>query len=95
MDWLRRLLGMPQTPRETELQTMLDHIRWQHERDMAVVDRLVGTMDRVVASRFDRPQTAKEDIPPMRQQFTPDDLTDILYAKTDEEFFTKVDQVTQ
>lgn len=71
MDWLKRLFGV-----KTNFEIMLEHVNRSHERDVELIRLQMGTIDRVVAARFDRPTLAQETLVPTETS-TVDDLTDV------------------
>jgi len=71
VDWLKRLLGM-----KTSLEIMLEHVQKSHERDSEVIRMQMGTIDRIVAARYDRPTYASAD-PAPTPQIDVSDLVDV------------------
>lgn len=70
MDWLKKLFGI-----KTNFEIMLEHVNRSHERDIELIRLQMGTIDRVVAARFDRPTFAQE--APMAIDTHVDDLVDV------------------
>lgn len=71
MDWLKKLFGV-----KTNFEIMLEHVNRSHERDVELIRLQMGTIDRVVAARFDRPTLAQE-TPMPTSETTVDDLVDV------------------
>lgn len=71
MDWLRKLFGV-----KTNFEIMLEHVNRSHERDVELIRLQMGTIDRVVAARFDRPTLAQEPSAPI-ESINADDLVDV------------------
>ena len=71
MNWLKKLFGI-----KTDFEIMLAHMERTEERFGSLVRLSMGTVDRVVAARFDRPTLAQE--PPMpTAPISVDDLVDV------------------
>lgn len=71
MNWLKRLFGV-----KTDFEIMLEHVDKSHERDMQLIRAQMGTIDRVVTARYDRPTLSQE--PPMpTAENNVDDLVDV------------------
>jgi hypothetical protein len=71
VNWLKKLCGI-----KTDFEIMLAHMERTEERYGSLVRLSMGTVDRVVAVRFDRPTLAQE--PPMpTAPISVDDLVDV------------------
>jgi hypothetical protein len=71
MNWLKKLFGI-----KTDFEIMLAHMERTEERFGSLVRLSMGTVDRVVAARFDRPTLSQE--PPMTTApISVDDLVDV------------------
>lgn len=71
MNWLKRLFGV-----KTDFQIMLEHMERTDERYSSLVRAQMGTIDRVIAARYDRPTLAQEPTMPT-QETTVEDLVDV------------------
>jgi hypothetical protein len=71
VNWLKKLFGI-----KTDFEIMLDHLRASHERDAELIRLSMGTIDRVVAARYDRPTLAQE-TPMQAPTINVDDFTDV------------------
>ena len=72
MNWLRKLFGF-----KTNFQIMLEHMERTDERYSSLVRLQMGTIDRVVAARFDRPSFAQETTPVQAAETHVEDLVDV------------------
>lgn len=89
MDWLRQLLGI-----KTSLEIMLEHVQKAHERDLEVIRIQMGTIDRVVAARYDRPTYSSAD-PAPAPNINENDLPDVLTDGDDDAFFERSERLFQ
>lgn len=71
MKWLKKLFGI-----KTDFEIMLAHMERTEERFGSLVRLSMGTVDRVVAARFDRPTIAQEPTMPTAP-ISVDDLVDV------------------
>lgn len=87
MNWLRKLFGF-----KTNFQIMLEHMERTDERYSSLVRLQMGTIDRVVAARFDRP-TLSEMPPAPTYPPHPEDMSDVLTDGDDDAFIARTDKL--
>lgn len=75
MNWLKRLFGV-----KTDFEIMLEHVQASHQRDIELIRLQMGTIDRVVAARYDRPTLAQEPRMP-----TPEHVEDLVDVNVDDD----------
>ena len=89
MNWLKKLFGI-----KTDFEIMLAHMERTEERFGSLVRLSMGTVDRVVAARFDRPTLAQEPtmtVAPIDQR----DLSDVLTDGDDNSFLDRVERLVK
>lgn len=87
MNWLKKLFGI-----KTDFEIMLEHMRTSDERKDELIRLQMGTIDRVIAARYDRPTLAQEPTQPTVTH-AEEDYSDVLTDGDDDAFFERLEKL--